>query len=94
MRRFFDTNILVYLFETSAPRKKRLAQDLLKLAVGERVALLSTPIGSIARVTMAYAPCCFISRPETHGAPVNRPSRDRARDFRLHSSVRRLFTLV
>ena len=44
MRRFFDTNILVYLFDTSAPRKKMLAQELLKRAVGEGVALLSTQV--------------------------------------------------
>jgi len=44
MRRFFDTNVLVYLFDTSVPRKKSLAQELLKQAVGEGVALLSTQV--------------------------------------------------
>jgi predicted nucleic acid-binding protein len=44
MRRFFDTNVLVYLFDASAPRKKARAQDLLKQAVGEGLALLSTQV--------------------------------------------------
>ena len=44
MRRFFDTNVLVYLFDTSVPRKKSLAQELLKQAVDEGVALLSTQV--------------------------------------------------
>jgi predicted nucleic acid-binding protein len=44
MRRFFDTNVLVYLFDASAPRKKARAQNLLKEAVGEGLALLSTQV--------------------------------------------------
>jgi predicted nucleic acid-binding protein len=44
MRRFFDTNVLVYLFDASAPRKKERAQELLKQAVGEGLALLSTQV--------------------------------------------------
>jgi predicted nucleic acid-binding protein len=44
MRRFFDTNVLVYLFDASAPRKKARAQELLKQAVGEGLALLSTQV--------------------------------------------------
>lgn len=44
MRRFFDTNVLVYLFDASAPRKKARAQELLKQAVGEGHAFLSTQV--------------------------------------------------
>jgi predicted nucleic acid-binding protein len=44
VRRFFDTNVLVYLFDASAPRKKARAQELLKKAVGEGLALLSTQV--------------------------------------------------
>lgn len=44
MRRFFDTNVLVYLFDASAPRKKAHAQELLKQTVGEGLALLSTQV--------------------------------------------------
>jgi predicted nucleic acid-binding protein len=44
MRRFFDTNVLVYLFDASVPRKKARAQELLKQAVGEGLALLSTQV--------------------------------------------------
>ncbi len=44
MRRFFDTNVLVYLFDASAPRKKARAQELLKQAVSDGTALLSTQV--------------------------------------------------
>ncbi|MGH7916596.1 MAG: PIN domain-containing protein [Candidatus Binataceae bacterium] len=44
MRHFFDTNVLVYLFDTSAPRKKARAQELLKRAVTDRQALLNTQV--------------------------------------------------
>jgi predicted nucleic acid-binding protein len=44
MRRFFDTNVLVYLFDASKPRKKTRAQEVLTQAVGEGVALLSTQV--------------------------------------------------
>jgi predicted nucleic acid-binding protein len=44
MRRFFDTNVLVYLFDASAPRRKARAQELLKHAVGDGLALLSTQV--------------------------------------------------
>src|ERR1700680_637622 len=44
MRRFFDTNVLVYLFDASEARKKARAQALLKEAVGEGLVLLSTQV--------------------------------------------------
>lgn len=44
MRRFFDTNVLVYLFDASAPAKKSRAQELLKQAAGNGLALLSTQV--------------------------------------------------
>lgn len=44
MRRFFDTNVLVYLFDASAPRKKARSQELLKQVVSEGSALLSTQV--------------------------------------------------
>lgn len=44
MRRFLDTNILVYLFDASAPQKKIRAQELLKQVVSEGSALLSTQV--------------------------------------------------
>jgi predicted nucleic acid-binding protein len=44
MRRFFDTNVLVYLFDASAPRKKARAQELLKQAVAQGLVLLSTQV--------------------------------------------------
>ena len=44
MRRFFDTNVLVYLFDASAPGKKARAQELLKQTVSEGLALLSTQV--------------------------------------------------
>jgi predicted nucleic acid-binding protein len=43
MRRFFDTNVLVYLFDASATTKKVRAQ-LLKQAVSDGLALLSTQV--------------------------------------------------
>ena len=44
MRRFFDTNVLVYLFDDAAPQKKQHAQQLLTQAVSDGVALLSTQV--------------------------------------------------
>jgi len=44
MRRFFDTNVLVYLFDASAPKKKLRAQELLTDAVTAGLILLSTQV--------------------------------------------------
>src|SRR5258708_37342012 len=44
MRRFFDTNVLVYLFDASAPRKKARAQQVLTDTVTSGLALLSTQV--------------------------------------------------
>jgi predicted nucleic acid-binding protein len=44
MRRFFCTNVFVYLFDASAPRKKTRAQELLKQTVSEGLALLSSQV--------------------------------------------------
>jgi predicted nucleic acid-binding protein len=44
MRRFLDTNVLVYLFEGSARAKQARAQALLEQAVREGFALLSTQV--------------------------------------------------
>ena len=44
MRRFFDTNVLVNLFDASAPRKKARAQELLRQAANAGLALLSTQV--------------------------------------------------
>jgi predicted nucleic acid-binding protein len=44
VRRFFDTDVLVYLFDASAPRRKALAQELMMQAVREGLALLSTQV--------------------------------------------------
>ncbi|MDX1251707.1 MAG: PIN domain-containing protein [Gammaproteobacteria bacterium] len=44
MRSFFDTNVLVYLFDEDAPEKKAKAQALLRQEVGEGRATLSTQV--------------------------------------------------
>jgi len=44
MRRFFDTNVLVYLFDADAARKQARARELLKQTVEEGLALLSTQV--------------------------------------------------
>ena len=44
MRAFFDTNILVYLYDGDAPEKKRKAQDLLLKAAEAGQVLLSTQV--------------------------------------------------
>ena len=44
MRRFFDTNILVYLFDGAARAKQARARELLEQAVREGFALLSTQV--------------------------------------------------
>jgi predicted nucleic acid-binding protein len=44
MRRFFDTNVLVYLFDASDPGKKGRARELLTQAVADGAALLSTQV--------------------------------------------------
>lgn len=44
MRSFFDTNVLVYLFDEDAPEKKAKAQVLLKQEVDEGRAMLSTQV--------------------------------------------------
>lgn len=44
MRRFFDTNVLVCLFDASAPAKQDRARKLLQRSVVEGLALLSTQV--------------------------------------------------
>ncbi len=44
MRRFFDTNVLVYLFDADAARKQARARELLKQTVEEGLAILSTQV--------------------------------------------------
>jgi predicted nucleic acid-binding protein len=44
MRRFFDTNVLVYLFDASDRRKKARAQEVLSESVSAGLALLSTQV--------------------------------------------------
>lgn len=44
MRHFFDTNILVYLFDASNNRKRMRARDLLNDSVSDGSALLSTQV--------------------------------------------------
>ncbi len=43
-RCFFDTNILVYLFDAKAPDKQRVAQELLRKAVDEALPVISTQV--------------------------------------------------
>lgn len=43
-RSFFDTNVLVYLFDEDAPEKKARAQQLLEQEAGEGRAVLSTQV--------------------------------------------------
>ena len=44
MRSFFDTKVLVYLFDDDAPEKQRRAQQLLQDEVGQGRAILSTQV--------------------------------------------------
>lgn len=44
MRCFFDTNVLVYLFDAAAPLKKARAQRLVKETAAKGLALLSTQV--------------------------------------------------
>lgn len=44
MRSFFDTNVLVYVFDAGEPRKQQRARELLEQAVDQGRALLSTQV--------------------------------------------------
>jgi predicted nucleic acid-binding protein len=44
MRRFFDTNVLVYIFDSSAPNKRIRALQLLEQAIKAGLAVLSTQV--------------------------------------------------
>jgi predicted nucleic acid-binding protein len=44
MRRFFDTNVLVYLFDGSAPSKRERSRELFRETTRQRLALLSTQV--------------------------------------------------
>ncbi len=44
MRTFFDTNILIYLFDEDAPEKKNLAQELFERETNAGRAVLSTQV--------------------------------------------------
>jgi len=43
-RWFFDTNILVYLFDEKAPTKQQIVQELLKKAITDAVPVISTQV--------------------------------------------------
>jgi predicted nucleic acid-binding protein len=43
-RAFFDTNVLVYMFDESSPEKKRTAQELFHHHAGDGTLLLSTQV--------------------------------------------------
>lgn len=62
-RWFFDTNVLVYLFDAKAPEKQRLAQDLFRSAVGEAQPVVSTQVLQEFFVT--------VTRTTKRGLPVN-----------------------
>jgi predicted nucleic acid-binding protein len=44
MRRFFDTNVLVYIFDSSAPNKQNQALHVLEQAIEAGLAVLSTQV--------------------------------------------------
>jgi predicted nucleic acid-binding protein len=44
MRRFFDTSVLVYLFDGSAPGKRERSRELFRETTRQRLALLSTQV--------------------------------------------------
>jgi predicted nucleic acid-binding protein len=44
MRRFFDTNVLVYMFDNSAPKKQTRALQVLEQAIEAGLAVLSTQV--------------------------------------------------
>jgi predicted nucleic acid-binding protein len=44
MRRFFDTNVLVYIFDSSAPNKRTRASQVLEQAIEAGLAVLSTQV--------------------------------------------------
>ncbi|MBV8056868.1 MAG: PIN domain-containing protein [Deltaproteobacteria bacterium] len=44
MRRFFDTNVLVYVFDSSAPNKRTRALQVLEQAIEAGLAVLSTQV--------------------------------------------------
>jgi predicted nucleic acid-binding protein len=62
-RWFFDTNVLVYLFDAKAPEKQRLAQDLFRRAVDEAQPVVSTQVLQEFFVT--------VTRTTKRGLPVN-----------------------
>ena len=44
MRRFFDTNVLVYMFDASAPQKRARSRELVAQAINQGEAVLSTQV--------------------------------------------------
>jgi predicted nucleic acid-binding protein len=58
MRRFFDTNVLVYLFEERVPRKRTVAQELLTQCASRGNALISIQVLQefYVTVTRKFAP--------------------------------------
>jgi predicted nucleic acid-binding protein len=62
-RWFFDTNVLVYLFDAKAPAKQRVAQDLFSRAGNEAQPVISTQVLQEFFVT--------ITKTTKKGLPVN-----------------------
>jgi predicted nucleic acid-binding protein len=75
MRRFFDTNVLVYLFDGAAPTKRARSWELFRRATRERLALLSTQVLQEFFVVVTHK----ITVPLSHDEQAARAVRDLAK---------------
>lgn len=68
MRVFFDTNVLVYLFDRRAPEKQRRARDLFRAHSADGTLLLSTQVLQEFYVTVTRKLSAPLGGPEALGA--------------------------
>lgn len=65
---FFDTNVLVYLFDRRAPQKQRRARDLFQAHSADGTLLLSTQVLQEFYVTVTHKLSAPLGGPEALGA--------------------------
>lgn len=82
-RWFFDTNVLVYLFDAKAPEKQRIARELLERAAAEAQPVISTQVLQEFFVT--------VTREQERGLPVP-VARQFMQDLKKTIEVRQITT--
>ena len=93
-RFFLDTNIFVYTFDAKAPRKQKIAQDLVALALRERTGIISYQVAQefLNVALRKFTPPMSSSQTEAYLRRVLMPLCEIYPDVELYSNALRLMS--